>query len=156
MNCINFASQIDFLETKHPLDKCVAQVLSIIHYRSFSRDHFNLVPREKLPVDEVGDQFWLKFRNGSREFRKGWPGHSFVIYKDTFHCSDNSITTKRNFEGKGVSGHGSLDPRSSQSISKRCMRYTRLMQTPHYCGQFALSLGKEIRPLNFSKFNPLK
>ena len=36
------------------------------------------------------------------------------------------------------------------------MRHTRLMQTLHYCGQFALPLGKEIRPLNFSKFNPLK
>ena len=29
----------------------------------------------------------------------------------------------------------------------------RLIRTPHYYGQFALSLGKEI-PYNFSKFNP--
>ena len=37
--------------------------------------------------------------------------------------------------------------------SSRCTE-THLIRTPHYYGQFALSLGKEI-PYIFSKFNPL-
>ena len=37
---------------------------------------------------------------------------------------------------------------------KPCFTDTRLICTPHYYGQFALSLGKE-SPYIFSKFNPL-
>ena len=37
---------------------------------------------------------------------------------------------------------------------KPCFVDTRLIWTPHYYSQFALSLGKET-PYIFSKFNPL-
>ena len=52
-------------------------------------------------------------------------------------------------------------PRSVGSLSRtvagnQAYRFldTHLIQTPHYQGQFALSLGKE-SPYIFSKFNPL-
>ena len=39
--------------------------------------------------------------------------------------------------------------------SKPCFApETRLMRTPHFYGEFALSLGKQ-SPYNLSKFNPL-
>ena len=41
--------------------------------------------------------------------------------------------------------YGTVKPRSMD---------TRMTRTPHYCAQFALSLGKE-SPYIFSKFNPL-
>ena len=37
---------------------------------------------------------------------------------------------------------------------KPCFTDTCLIQAPHYCRQFALSLGKE-SPYMFSKFKPL-
>ena len=39
-------------------------------------------------------------------------------------------------------------------IVKLCYTGTRLIRTPHYCGEFALSLRKESTYI-FSKLNPL-
>ena len=44
-----------------------------------------------------------------------------------------------------VAVYGTVKPRSMD---------TCIIRTPHYCAQFALSLGKE-SPYIFSKFNPL-
>ena len=41
-----------------------------------------------------------------------------------------------------------------QSNAETLLLDTRLILTPHYFGQFALSLGKK-PPYSFSKFNPL-
>ena len=44
--------------------------------------------------------------------------------------------------------------RSGNPAVKPCFMDTRLIRTPRYYGQFALSLGKE-SPYIFSQFNPL-
>ena len=54
--------------------------------------------------------------------------------------------------GKGGVGMGYAVP--SYFVQDRGLTDTRFIRTPHYYGQFALSLGKE-SPYIFSKFNTL-
>ena len=57
-----------------------------MHYPSFSRDHF-----------------WLKFRGGSRKFRKGVAGTlAHLSSEEILFFSENSITIIQNFKEKGV------------------------------------------------------
>ena len=75
-------------------------------------------------------------------------------------CSKNAAALMKFFYGKmRLLFEGSVYFSESWTQNKNCFKYGIItvkppLQTPHYHGQFALSLGKE-SPYILSKFNPL-
>ena len=84
-----------------------------------------------------------------------WPpvtvgARSRQSYRRIGYCEQS----KRSIDSRSSSVVICIGIRSGTCSVKPCFTDTRLIRTPRYYGQFALSLGKE-SPYIFSQFNPL-